>query len=57
MIVNIVVFKLSMPIVVEVHADLFARMDTISTQNRCTTGRYPHTSQRIGIHLILLDQS
>lgn len=57
MIVNIVVFELSMAIVVEVNADLFTRMNTISTQNGRATGRYPNTSQRISVHLILLDQS
>lgn len=57
MIVNIVVFELSMPIVVEIHADLFTRMNTISAQYGRTASRYPNTSQGVGVNFILLDQS
>lgn len=46
-----------MTIVVEVDADLFARMNSILTKNWRRSCCDPDTGQRVPIHLILLDQT
>lgn len=43
MIEDVIVLELPMPVVVEINADLFTRMDAIASQNRRTSSCDPNT--------------
>ena len=56
MVEDIVIFKDAVAIVVEVDADLFARVDAIPAQHGRRTRGNPDAGQRVGVDLVLLDQ-
>lgn len=55
MIENVVVLQFTMAIIIEIDADLLARVNAIAAQHRRTASCYPHTGQRIRIHFVLFD--
>lgn len=55
MVEYIVIFESTVTVVVKIHADLFARMNTISAQNRRATGRDPYSGQRISVNFVFFD--
>lgn len=54
---DIVLFQAAVSVVVEIHADLFPRMDSVPSENRRTAGCDPDSGQRIGVNFILLDEA
>lgn len=57
MVEYVVVLELAVAVVVEVDADLLARVYPVAAQHRRAACRDPDAGQRVGVHLVLLDQA
>lgn len=57
MIEDVVIFKLSVTVIIEVHPDLLPRMYPIPSQHRRAPRRDPHARQSIRVHLVFFDQT
>ena len=53
---DIVILEDAVAVVVEIHADLFSRVDAVPPKHRCGSGRDPDAGQRVGVNFVLLDQ-
>ena len=57
MVIDVIFLQDTAAIVVEVDADLFSTVNTVSSQSGLTAGRDPHTCQRIRVDLVTFDNT
>ena len=57
MVVDVILFQHSSPIVVEIDTDLFPTVNSVVSQHWIATCGDPHSSQRVGVNLVSLDKT